>query len=1151
MSRINEHDSWVWQVQWIGFFLLVLAVLAAPAGADLTVYDGDRWVLDGPNTSDIIWGQNFTFDNATVHEYADGIAINGNNISIVANTSTRFNTTIWEYNQSGPVHNQTVLNVETNATAGMNVSYRFTVPIIAAGQYHLARDGSPLKTVGNIETLAWHETSWSSHNYTLTYNGSGDDTVAPTLSLDFPANNSYVQNISFINVSVNENITFMNVSINGGPEQVMKNTSNLDWYRQVNLSEGKHNASYRANDTADNEGTAFHAFTIDVTPPIITVHAPRNITINNSTVFLNTTASESIDTWQYSLNDGSNTSFSPNTTVSVNRDDQHNITVWAKDRAGNWNRSIRHFTTDGFPPNTTSNWTTSGWVSQDTAFINITSEDVPDEVSNLSYRVDSGSWTTVSGFWANLTITSQGSHTLEYNATGNFGDVESTNTEHVKLDNQTPSLTPDQPSNEAFVSGLFNITVTWSDSPSGVNISMYNVTNASGVQLTGDLDDTDVNSSVLADGLYNISYNATDYAGNTASNVSFISVTVDNTPPTTTDNWTVSGWQDNASVLLNLTGSDATTGVDRISYRVDNGTWTTVSGAWANVSISGDGNHTLEYNATDRAGNTEAMNTEYVALDTTAPVVTVHSPLNTSIADTTLWLNVTADETVDMWRYELNGTNVTFTPNATLESLDEGQHNVTVWANSSLGHMRKMVRFFTVDVTTPIIQIHSPQNTTYETSDVGLEVTASEAIATWQVNLDSGGNTTFTPNTTLFSLSDGQHQIVVWGNDSAGNMNGSTRYFSVATSDSGTADDDSDGSGGSGGGTVSSGSVQQLPGINLSTNYITVNGRPGTVNSLSFTLMNNGSASGAYNLTVEPIPPVVTLNPDQLELTAGETTQIPGTVRIPSETPSGIYQGGITVTTAGRERLISLHITVEKPDRLPFNFRVNTTSPVFDERENVSYEVEFYDIESEQPLTVNVSIRVFDQTGARVIQDQYTMRNISSITRQLEEELPAGEYTFEATATYNDKQTATTIPFTIKPSREQPPEQHEEQQTKRNWILVAVLLILMLSAVLGYRYRDTIKTGTHRARTAPTQYANPVDCIRRKRWERKLKQTAKQVDHWLETTHNLDRELSVARKLALAERAWDNQEYDTVKNDLDEINRLLETDQTGHRDSTE
>ena len=56
--------------------------------------------------------------------------------------------------------------------------------------------------------------------------------------------------------------------------------------------------------------------TSDTTAPVITIFTPQEgHTYNTSTVALNVTADESIDTWQYSTNGTVNVTFTPNETL--------------------------------------------------------------------------------------------------------------------------------------------------------------------------------------------------------------------------------------------------------------------------------------------------------------------------------------------------------------------------------------------------------------------------------------------------------------------------------------------------------------------------------------------------------------------------------------------------------------------------------------------------------------------------------------------------------------------------------------------------------------------------------------------------------------------------------------------------------------------
>lgn len=85
-----------------------------------------------------------------------------------------------------------------------------------------------------------------------------------------------------------------------------------------------------------------------------------------------------------------------------------------------------------------------------------------------------------------------------------------------------------------------------------------------------------------------------------------------------------------------------------------------------------------------------------------------------------------------------------------------------------------------VDATSPSIFIHLPENTTYTSHNISLNVSANENISAWWYSLNGGPNITFMPNTTIISA-EGLNHLVVYANDTAGNIGVAERYFSVDT----------------------------------------------------------------------------------------------------------------------------------------------------------------------------------------------------------------------------------------------------------------------------------------------------------------------------------------------------------------------------------
>jgi len=176
---------------------------------------------------------------------------------------------------------------------------------------------------------------------------------------------------------------------------------------------------------------------------------------------------------------------------------------------------------------------------------------------------------------------------------------------------------------------------------------------------------------------------------------------------------------------------------------------------------------------------------EFRPPDTTAPTITVISPENNAnYAISSIPLNYTVSENVNWTGYSLDGqANVTITGNITLVGLLDGSHSVVVYANDTVGNMgASSTVYFTVDTFSPAVSIVSPENMTYAVADVPLDFTVSESTSWMGYSLDGQANDTIVGNATLVGLLDGSHSVVVYANDTVGNMGASsTVYFTVDT----------------------------------------------------------------------------------------------------------------------------------------------------------------------------------------------------------------------------------------------------------------------------------------------------------------------------------------------------------------------------------
>ncbi len=127
------------------------------------------------------------------------------------------------------------------------------------------------------------------------------------------------------------------------------------------------------------------------------------------------------------------------------------------------------------------------------------------------------------------------------------------------------------------------------------------------------------------------------------------------------------------------------------------------------------------------------------------------------------------ESTLRMWRY-----NPTWSQVSDPNGVDTAQNYVyaDITSFSIFAPMAEL------DIIPPIITITSPQNKTYNTTIIALNVSANEIISTWLYSLNGGANVSFMPNTTI-TASQGANNLTVYANDTAGNCNSSTVDFEV------------------------------------------------------------------------------------------------------------------------------------------------------------------------------------------------------------------------------------------------------------------------------------------------------------------------------------------------------------------------------------
>lgn len=186
---------------------------------------------------------------------------------------------------------------------------------------------------------------------------------------------------------------------------------------------------------------------------------------------------------------------------------------------------------------------------------------------------------------------------------------------------------------------------------------------------------------------------------------------------------------------------------------------------------------------------TNSTDEQNITIDsaTSAPTITMLNPSNgTYTTNTALHINYTVSGDVFACWYNNGTTNVTSgnCTNITSETWSEGQHTIIVYSNSSTSEVGSAQTTFTIDTISPVVNISSPANGTYSTNsglDIVYYVTESNLDTCWYNNGTTNLTLAGCANITTPTWTDGTHTIVVYVNDSAGQVSTDTVTFIMDT----------------------------------------------------------------------------------------------------------------------------------------------------------------------------------------------------------------------------------------------------------------------------------------------------------------------------------------------------------------------------------
>jgi hypothetical protein len=180
-------------------------------------------------------------------------------------------------------------------------------------------------------------------------------------------------------------------------------------------------------------------------------------------------------------------------------------------------------------------------------------------------------------------------------------------------------------------------------------------------------------------------------------------------------------------------------------------------------------------NLTAWANNTAGNQTEVSVIfwvDSIRPNITIETPTATTYTNTTILVNITSDG--DYIWYNWNGTNTAYTV-PVLVNFPQGVTTLIAYANDTLGNANSDSVTFNISVDLPSLSINSPQNTSYNTTAILVNITSNGSTIWYNWN---GTNTTYTAAGIVY-FPQGGTTLTVWANNSAGNVTSTSVTFWV------------------------------------------------------------------------------------------------------------------------------------------------------------------------------------------------------------------------------------------------------------------------------------------------------------------------------------------------------------------------------------
>lgn len=516
------------------------------------------------------------------------------------------------------------------------------------------------------------------------------------------------------------------------------------------LTDGDHEITATAYDSAGNETSITLPFRLDRISPEITLNGLNTGDILNGTISINGQATDDRSSvlLKYSIDQISWKEITPVDPYSIlfNSatliDGSHEFYLKARDESFNETilGPIPFYSDNHFPEIEITYPASLQRVGQIITVEGTASDEV--ELQDVRYDIDGGVATSLGNssdisFNLDTSLFSDGEHKLNFEVEDSAGLIKYFQRTFY-IDNTFPLLTVSHPAEATIVSNTIMVVGDTSDNDGiasvEVQIDGAGYAFANGLENFGYTIDT----LSLSNGDHLIEIKSTDLAGN--ETVVSLTIEVDNESPVIvisdpTENELISG------VYPASGTTNDNTGIAEVRYRVDLGGWSIATGtdnfSFDLVSSSlGDGSHTLFVEALDDAGNIITSSVTFQS-DNTAPDIIITTPVEMQYFKNSLSSSGTAQDNLDVVQVQISIDGAPFQDAIGEEiwyklidcsGLSETSHSFAVKASDTAGNIAIEERLFRVDHTMPDFEILAPENNSLVNGLININGTSGDNV---------------------------------------------------------------------------------------------------------------------------------------------------------------------------------------------------------------------------------------------------------------------------------------------------------------------------------------------------------------------------------------------------------------------------------------